>query len=424
MNTRISNIKAENFRSYRKIDINLEDLNLLIGVNASGKSNFIQILRFVHDIYNHGLEQAIGFQGGLEFVKYLNANRDDLVKISFDVSQDKKGVFHNERFPDTFIYTKSLRYRFALKIISKFKYSIIEDVLELNTVVEKRGERKNKKTKSKKTETNLKIILDKKKADVVVKMEKEKEDVEIGIDPNELFPFQLRNLKSKKIFENSLLIEEPFGLFPFRWGEFAELISIYDFDPKLPKKSIPITSGFTLKEDGENMANALKKVLSTKESKRKFFNLLSELIPSINDIKVSSLSDKSVYFTIKEGFFNNQQIPASMISDGTIHSIGLILALYFEQNEIIVIEEPERNIHPKLIGKIAALLKEASQQKQIFITTHNPIFLKNYSLENVIICKRNKMGNSDVNSAKSDDSLRVFLENELGLDDLLIQNLF
>lgn len=421
MNTIIKRIYAKNFRSYENLDISFGNLNLLIGTNASGKSNLIQVLKFIHDIYEYGIEQAIGFQGGLEFIKFLNAEKKKPIKIEIEVEINEIRGFRNNKYPDTFILPKSLSYSFSILPKTKFRYSIIEDRLKINCRVDKRGNKKDKSNKKNQL-TNLEVIIEKKKSDVDVSLNPTGNT--INIDKEQLFPSQLRDLKIKNHFEKSLLLEEPYGFFPFRWGEFAELIKLYDFDPKLPKKSIPLTSGFVLQENGENMANTLKKVLSTKENKRKFFNLLSELIPTIKDIKVSSLSDKSVYFTIKEDYFTRREIPASMISDGTIHSIGLILALYFEDNEIVVIEEPERNIHPKLISRIAELLKEASKKKQIFITTHNPIFLKNYSLENIFVCKRINNGRTSIVEASKDENLSEFLENDLGLDDLLIQNLF
>ena len=46
----IRRIQVENFKSYRNLDVTLGRLNVLIGANASGKSNFVEIFRFLHDI--------------------------------------------------------------------------------------------------------------------------------------------------------------------------------------------------------------------------------------------------------------------------------------------------------------------------------------------------------------------------------------
>ncbi len=53
-----------------------------------------------------------------------------------------------------------------------------------------------------------------------------------------------------------------------------------------------------------------------------------------------------------------------MLSDGTIGIIALIVAIYLNDKAVIVIEEPERNIHPYLIAPVAEMLKDASRHKQ------------------------------------------------------------
>ena len=55
----INKIKISNFKSFKEIDIDLRQFNVLIGANASGKSNFVQIFKFLRDIEKHGLENAI-----------------------------------------------------------------------------------------------------------------------------------------------------------------------------------------------------------------------------------------------------------------------------------------------------------------------------------------------------------------------------
>ena len=47
-------------------------------------------------------------------------------------------------------------------------------------------------------------------------------------------------------------------------------IGIYDFDPKLPKRSTPITGPSELEMDGSNLAVMINKVISNKEHRRIF----------------------------------------------------------------------------------------------------------------------------------------------------------
>ena len=92
-------------------------------------------------------------------------------------------------------------------------------------------------------------------------------------------------------------------------------------------------------------------------------------MPFIEQIDVQNNVDKSVSYRIKEKY-NNKTFYSNFLSDGTVNMLALIIALYFEgESGIIIIEEPERNLHPQLMSKIVEMAKEVSREKQIIITT-------------------------------------------------------
>jgi AAA15 family ATPase/GTPase len=62
---RITELSVSNFRSFERLDLELNTFNVLIGANASGKSNFVEIFKFLRDIAKHGLQNAVSMQGGL-----------------------------------------------------------------------------------------------------------------------------------------------------------------------------------------------------------------------------------------------------------------------------------------------------------------------------------------------------------------------
>src|SRR5215218_7903323 len=55
----ITKIKVSNFKSFDELEIDLRPLNVVVGGNASGKSNFLEIFRFLRAIWDHGLENAV-----------------------------------------------------------------------------------------------------------------------------------------------------------------------------------------------------------------------------------------------------------------------------------------------------------------------------------------------------------------------------
>ncbi len=65
----IKKIKISNFKSFKNLEIELGKFNILIGSNASGKSNFLQIFKFLKDINNSGLDNALHMQGGAEYLR-------------------------------------------------------------------------------------------------------------------------------------------------------------------------------------------------------------------------------------------------------------------------------------------------------------------------------------------------------------------
>jgi len=70
----IKKIKVKNFRSFKDLKLNIGKVNILIGANASGKSNFVEIFRFLRDIVKEGLENAISLHGETQYIR--NANVD------------------------------------------------------------------------------------------------------------------------------------------------------------------------------------------------------------------------------------------------------------------------------------------------------------------------------------------------------------
>jgi len=59
----IQRLYVQNFRSFRQIDLALPDFSVLVGANAAGKSNFVQIFRFLRDVAREGFEFRAGAVG-------------------------------------------------------------------------------------------------------------------------------------------------------------------------------------------------------------------------------------------------------------------------------------------------------------------------------------------------------------------------
>ena len=68
------------------------------------------------------------------------------------------------------------------------------------------------------------------------------------------------------------------------------------------------------------------------------------------------------------------------------------------------------------------MMKDASRNKQIIVTTHSPEVVKHAGLENILLISRDKDGFSTISRPSKKKEVKVFLKNQLGLDELYVQN--
>lgn len=431
----ITNLKVSNFKSIDNLDLSLEDFNVIIGTNASGKSNFVQIFKFINNIALFGLDNAISMQGGLSYL--ININKDSPAVFSLDITSKPDRPFKiTTNKKKKLIGTKinEVTYKFALSVNKeKNSYKIVKDNLKLKcTFYELKYIKETEKIMNRLTEPSKirgNIVEDKKITDGEINISKSGKKTLINVDgPIEgidVLPDYLIRMMNDESIKNELLIETPISFIPVRWKNIFSSISTFDFDPKLCKRATLITGKSKLEENGENLSIVLKKIIDDEEDREKFLNLLAELMPFVSDLEVDSFVDRSIIFKLKEKY-SDEYLAASFISDGTINLITLIIALYFERNvtnNLTIIEEPERNMHPSLISGMVDMMKDASRDKQIMITTHNPELLKKMNLENLFLISRDKEGYSRIIKPNEKEEIKLFLENEIGIEELFIQNL-
>src|SRR6185369_4243503 len=323
------------------LEVDLGPLNIVIGANAAGKSNFLEIFRFVRNVEEYGLENAVSLQGGMAYLANLKLS-ETLTWVKMPI----RGL--STRQTDTVVV--EARWYLALE--------------------------------SRPEPPGFKVVMD----------------------------------------ERVPLTEQD-GTPHFSKLSLRDEISIFDFDPKLPKKATPITGKADLEPDGSNLAIVLRNLLQNEESRKQLTLILRDLLPFVADLKVDRFADKSLLISLQESFAEGSYLPASFLSDGTIHLTALILALYFDKAPVVIIEEPERNIHPHLISKVAAMLVDASKKKQVIVTTHNPELVKHARLEDLLLVQRDAEGFSRISRPAENAQLKVFLENDLGVDELYVQDL-
>jgi predicted ATPase len=408
----MKDLQVSNFKSFRSARIErMGRFNVIIGANASGKSNFIQIFRFLRDIANHGLNNAISLQGGSGYVRNTRLPISEAMRfrILYDAGLELKRKNVAIRIHDVV-------YEFAIRFHARGKgFTVVEDTLKksleffaLSGPDGKTGRASLGRGQS---------VLTNRRGKIGYRLDLPRH---VSLDPDDIVPAFLRD---ERLRPDSLLLETPFFEFVHRFEKFFERMAIYDFDPRLPKKSVSVTGKRDLEEDGSNLALVLKDITADREKKRKFTNLIRNALPFVEDLNVEKLGDSSLLFKLREVYSRNLYFPADVVSDGTIMITALIIALYFEDKSLIIIEEPEKSLYPFLIPKIVTMMKEAAENRQILVSTHHPEIVKCAELENIILISRGREGFSTVSKPGERKEVRAFLENEVGIEDLFIQNL-
>ena len=115
---------------------------------------------------------------------------------------------------------------------------------------------------------------------------------------------------------------------------------------------------------------------------------------------------------------------AAQLSDGTLRFICLATLLLQPQElmpDTILIDEPELGLHPYAISVLSALIKKASVDSQIIISTQSVELLNEFQVEDVIVVNHN--GKSSNFSRLDKEELRIWLEEEYSIGDLWKSNI-
>ena len=416
----IQHIYIENFKSFSRIDLDISRFHVVIGSNAAGKSNFISIFKFLRDIAKYGIINAIAMQGGSEYLQNtkIGTFQDLKIKVVFKPDQNLDVLEHQVAGTSYLaIQPCTSSYEFALRFTKRGDgFSITEDRIILGCEVLS-CKRENEHSIDKQTigRGEMRVTSDGGKITYAI-------DLPEGcpVSEKDIIPLCFRG---KQLPEKTLLLETPYA-FPLTLGEkFFDRIEVYDIDPRLTKKGVAITGKRELEEDAGNLALVLKNIIGDPEKKRKFSNLLRDILPFIEDFSVEKFMDISLVLTLREKYTKNNDLPSPSLSDGTITVFALIVALYFEDKPFIIIEEPVSHIHPFLVARVISMMKESSKKKQVMITTHTTEVVKYASLEHLLLISRDSEGFSVLSRPADKEEVRTFLENEIGIEELYVQNL-
>ncbi|GAA3434487.1 AAA family ATPase [Kutzneria kofuensis] len=135
--------------------------------------------------------------------------------------------------------------------------------------------------------------------------------------------------------------------------------------------------GDRLLRDGSNAPNVIARLEShdppAKQLVEEYLRLVVDGLTGVESRQISSW--RALFFKQEiEGVSQPREFDALSMSDGTLHALGVLIAL-FEGAETVGIEEPESGLHPAAAAVLMDALRDSAHRRQVIVTTHSPDLL-------------------------------------------------
>lgn len=367
----ISKIELKNWRNFESVEVDLTDRVFVVGPNAAGKSNFLDVFKFIRDIAlpRGGLQEAITQRGGIPKLRCLSARRETEVGITVEL----KANAEVEKF--------SWRYSIGIKLEQRgarepylvhervWRDGDEEPILNRPNEEDKRDSKRTTQTYLEQVSTNQSF--------------REIADFFQQINYLHLVP-QL--IKYPEAFSGKKLAGDPFGI---------------DFLA--------------------SVARATKKVREIRL--RKIQSALVQVVPQFRQLEykadeITGVPHLQVKFDHWRGFPSNQR--EDQFSDGTLRLIGLLWSL-LSGDSLLLLEEPELSLHTGIVSQLAPLIhrlqKTKAGKRQIILSTHSEVLLGNQSIDpsEVLMLIPDSNGNTQIRPASSDEQISNLLSGGMNI---------
>lgn len=331
-------VGVSDYKSIGESQVILGRLTVLVGRNGSGKSNFMDALRFIADSLQTSLDHAVRTRGVILGISRRGA---------------KRGNF-------TMAYTFSLPHAVATYAIScNIKESgEFEVAVESLTIRNRSGDDLG----------HYRVI-----AGRVT-------DSSIAQPPP---------AKTDRLYLVSVS-----GFPEFRpVYDVISNMKFYDFSAEVMKKPQAPDVGGWLRSDGSNIASVVARLsVEQPEVLSRVTQYLSAIVPGIVSVERVSLGPvETLKFIQKSGDLSKKhEFFAWNMSDGTLRALGSLVAVNQlagrnEKASLVGIEEPETSLHPAAAAALMDGLREATVHTQVIITSHSPDLLDQMDLDTDIL---------------------------------------
>lgn len=317
----VSHLNLKNWRNFQTADVDLQRRQFIVGPNASGKSNLLDVLRFLRDVAKQrggGLQEAIQKRGGLSRIRCLSARKDPEVSIGVALAETDR-------------------------LAPRWRY-------ELGIKQESRGFRRQLLSFERVWDRGEKIL--------------DRPNPEDESDSERLKQTYLEQVNNNDGFR---------GI-----RQFFESISYAHLVPQLLRYSDEI-QGRVLEDDpfGQSFLNQVATTPTAMQRRRlaAINRIISVTVPRLKDIRFERdehngrphIAARHEHWRPKAGRQREDQF-----SDGTLRLIALVWSL-LDGDAPLLLEEPELSLHADIVERLASLLHRAQKKRhrQVLVSTHS-----------------------------------------------------
>lgn len=180
-----------------------------------------------------------------------------------------------------------------------------------------------------------------------------------------------------------------------------------------------------LSATGDNLPNVIQYLKEQhSHSLEKILTTLSTRIPRLERIDAEMMQDGRLLLQVKDAPFE-RPILAKFASDGTLKMLAYLTVLNDPNPpQLIGIEEPENQLHPRLLPELAGECRAASARSQLMVTTHSPFLIDALKPEEVWVLYRDEQGYTKAKRTADMQGVKEFISTGATLGNLWMENYF
>lgn len=367
---RIDRLVLKNWRNFKFADIAVNDRLIIVGPNASGKSNLLDALRFLRDVagIGGGLQQAVKTRGGIKHVRCLAARNYNRGMVALEVGLTDSG---------------GVRWHYELHFNAESRG-------QHRPIVRQEIVRRNEQT-------------------VLERPDRDDEE-----DPELLTQTALEQVRSNRDFR--VVTEFLTGI------RYHHLVPQLIRDPELGRDD----------QQDQFGSDILVRIAQTREAtgQRRLALVnaaLSSALPQLD--KMTLVRDEAGSPHLEARYQHWRERGAIQderdFSDGTLRLIGLLWLLAeraSKTNRVLLLEEPEQSLHPAIVRELPTILSRVVRKggPQVILSTHSTDLLadEGLGLDEVVILRPGAEG-TESTSANELDGVDDLLASGMNLSEIL-----